>query len=414
MKTILLLTYDISPYRGSESSIGWNFVKEMSKHNRLIVLYGQHKTDIVDYLKKNQLSNVTFINNPEEYQVVGHSMLTDVKFYLHYKKWHKQAYEMAKKIISEEQIDIVHYLNPSGFKDPGYLWKIDKPYLWGPITAVHNFPLPLYKPLTLYEKFHSFFFRRLFHNALFRFDPLVRKAIKRCDVIGAATPRSKEMLLSVHKKDSFYLPENGITKIERNTPIVLMPGQKLELIWVGVLNTRKNLILLLEAMNLMREKFSDKVILHVVGDAYLRPRWEKYVHDNYFDDMVIWHGHIPRDEVQQLFLNSHLHIITSLSESTTTVIWEAMSKAIPTMSLDHCGMSAVICEKCGIKIKIKPYKFVVREIADNLLRIIDNPHEIKRLSEGVIECAQKYTWDKRCEFFNRQYEATVENYRNKK
>jgi glycosyltransferase involved in cell wall biosynthesis len=166
-------------------------------------------------------------------------------------------------------------------------------------------------------------------------------------------------------------------------------------------------------MSLMHKDFSDKVILHIVGDGYLRQELEQYVRDSHLEDMIVWHGHIPRDAVQQLFLKSHLLVITSLSEGSPTVIWEAMSKAVPTMTLDHCGMRGVVCEKCGIKIPINSYKQVVRDMSDHLTRIIENPQEIHRLSQGVVECAQKYTWDKRREFFNRQYEVTKENYRRK-
>lgn len=29
MRTILLITYDISPYKGSEASVSWNYVSKM-------------------------------------------------------------------------------------------------------------------------------------------------------------------------------------------------------------------------------------------------------------------------------------------------------------------------------------------------------------------------------------------------
>ena len=55
-----------------------------------------------------------------------------------------------------------------------------------------------------------------------------------------------------------------------------------------------------------------------------------------------------------LQLNStHLHIITSLGEGNPTTIWEAMDRGIPTVSLNHCGMKDVICDKCGVKINIE-------------------------------------------------------------
>ena len=39
-KKILVLAYAISPTRGSEYSVAWNYVQEMSKDNKLTVLYG--------------------------------------------------------------------------------------------------------------------------------------------------------------------------------------------------------------------------------------------------------------------------------------------------------------------------------------------------------------------------------------
>lgn len=43
MRTVLLITYDISPYRGSEASVSWNYVNNMQHSNELIVLYGREK-----------------------------------------------------------------------------------------------------------------------------------------------------------------------------------------------------------------------------------------------------------------------------------------------------------------------------------------------------------------------------------
>ena len=41
MKNILVLAYQLSPTKGSEYSVAWNYVTRMSKYNRLTVLYGR-------------------------------------------------------------------------------------------------------------------------------------------------------------------------------------------------------------------------------------------------------------------------------------------------------------------------------------------------------------------------------------
>lgn len=108
--------------------------------------------------------------------------------------------------------------------------------------------------------------------------------------------------------------------------------------------------------------------------------------------------------MQELFAQAHLHIITSLGEATTTVLWEAMANGIPTLSLDHCGMSGVICEECGIKIPIHSYEQVTSAIATQIESCIMNPSRIETLSNGVLKCAGKFMWSNRVESFNQIYE----------
>lgn len=48
-KNILVLAYAISPIRGSEFSVAWNYINEMSKDNDLVVLYGSAGNHMGDF-----------------------------------------------------------------------------------------------------------------------------------------------------------------------------------------------------------------------------------------------------------------------------------------------------------------------------------------------------------------------------
>ena len=119
---------------------------------------------------------------------------------------------------------------------------------------------------------------------------------------------------------------------------------------------------------------------------------------------------MSRDEVLKKFSNSHLHVITSLSEATTTVIWEAKANGVPTMTLDHCGMSGVVTEESGIKIPVISLAQVVNDIASHIVEIIREPAIIERLSAGVIKTNSLYTWDKRCMVFHTVYQDAIESH----
>lgn len=108
--------------------------------------------------------------------------------------------------------------------------------------------------------------------------------------------------------------------------------------------------------------------------------------------------------------NSHFHVISSLGDATTTVLFEAMSLAVPTMTLDHCGMAGVVCEKCGIKIPIHSYKQVISDMAKHIDELIENPGRIQQLSQGVLECSKKYMWENRVKIFNEVYEKAALKY----
>lgn len=420
-KKILLLAFAISPTRGSEHSVAWNYVINMSKDNELVVLYGESGYHIGDldemdeYLKNNSVDNVRFIAiKPNRltniFNTLNKRNIFVYTFYIAYKFWHKQAYSVAKNLIKSEHFDLIHYLGPIGYREPGYLWKLSLPYMWGPIGGTTNVSIKLIKALSFSGKL-KLGFRAIVNNLQLRFSSRIKSAINNTDVLMTSTTEDQWNIKKIFNKESIYIPENGINGQFDNlisTKLIQIP---LKLIWIGSIDERKALIILLNSLIGLRNL--DKIQLHIIGDGPLKTSLEKFSIENNLDQSIVWHGLIKRNEVFELLTRSHLHIITSLSEANTTVIWEAMSAGVPTISLDHCGMHDTICEKCGVRIEIESYKQVIDDLTYQLDYFVINPKELERLSKGVIECAKKYTWEGRREFFNKMYELAIENRENK-
>ena len=87
-----------------------------------------------------------------------------------------------------------------------------------------------------------------------------------------------------------------------------------------------------------------------------------------------------------------------------------MSWGVPTMTLDHCGMSGVVCNKCGIKIPIHSYNQVVKDMTENIENIIKHRNIINNLSSGVLECSKRYLWTNRIKAFNNVYSKLSHEY----
>ncbi|MFR9539501.1 MAG: glycosyltransferase family 4 protein [Rikenellaceae bacterium] len=349
------------------------------------------------------MPNVTFINVPFYPTKSSNRLAWLIEYNRNYTKWHKDAYEAAKKICLEEPIDVIHYLNPIGFKEPGYLYKIKNiPYVWGPILGVHERKWSMRQCLSKFMKFEDYVLRNMIHKCSLKFGCRVHHALKRANIVLAATKHSQTQFERYHNIKAIYLPENGIPKMERVLPISRSIDEPLRLIWIGHIVHRKALIILLKALN---KQVNHNWQLDVLGNGKLKGEMQRFCDINNMSDRVTFHGSIPRENVFELISSAHLHVISSLGEANTTVIWEAMANGVPTMTLDHCGMADVVCDKCGIKIPINSYDQVVDDMANHIARLIENPSEIERMSKGVLECSKDFMYENRIALFDEIYES---------
>lgn len=415
MKNILVMAYAISPNKGSEFSVAWNYVSEMSKNNKLVVLYGVTGKHIGEIETEMFLPNVEFVpiyssKKVEYLNYLNKRNLFKYSFYLAYKEWHKLAYERAKALIAIDKFDLIHFVGMIGYREPGYLWNIDLPYIWGPIGGVNNLPELLIKTLPMKYRL-MFRFRNIINNYQLKYNRRVKKALKNTDLLLTATSENRDKILSVHKKESYCLPENSITGEIHLNDNKFVNIQKCHLLVIGDINPGKGINLLLDSLLLIKDRA--RIQLDIVGDGPSKPYLMEFVKDNGLEDIVNWHGFLPRSQAVQLFQNTHLHVITSLSEGNPTVVWEAMSNGVPTLTLDHCGMHDVICEKCGIKISIVSNDQVKNDIAAAISSLLDNPSRLRELAYGVLECATMNSWANRTAILERYYDQAIMNYTKK-
>lgn len=418
MKNILLFAGTISPYRGSECSVAWNFVTQMNKDVNLHVLYlyDDSKEEVEHYLRNHELNNVHFhyCGGMPQNWVTKNVFYNIYVFYAESKKLHNNVLKKAQEIVSNYDIDLVHFLNPIGFKEPGYLWKLKKPYVWGPVQAVANWPIYCC-PLLSLRGWLEFFMRVIFHNIHFHFNHRVKAAFRRSEVVVAATKDSQKMIEKTFGIKALYRPENALISIEADKPISFNPlNDPLNIIVAGSLDDRKCLKLFLRAMvQLKKKNLLNNIRLHVCGSGYLSDKLKKFCEKEAIQEAIIWHGRLSREETQKIFKKSHLHVITSLGEATTTVLWEAMSKGIPTLSLNHCGMGSVLTEDSSFLIKVRPLNKMINDIDSAIQDIIRNPAMIAEKSQKTLDLAKNFLWQEQVKFFNNCYDHAVSRFEEK-
>ncbi len=140
--------------------------------------------------------------------------LSYYSFYFAYKQWEKEAYKVITKSSIIANIDLIHFVGPVGYREPGYLWKLPKPYIWGPIGGFENINWNLL--IHLKGNRLRLLFRNIINPIQYYTNIRVRKAMKNANVVIACTHGNVNKIRKVYGKEVLYLPENGIKLINRS------------------------------------------------------------------------------------------------------------------------------------------------------------------------------------------------------
>jgi glycosyltransferase involved in cell wall biosynthesis len=415
---ILVLAYNVSPIRGSEYSVGWNYITEMAKSHELYVLYGlagDHMGDFeevdVERVERDYPTVKLFPVAPSHLcnalNYLNRTNIAPYSFYLAYREWHKLALRKAKTLDDMHDFDIVHYLSPIGFREPGYLWQLDKPYLWGPVGGV--VPQRFCRPIASnFRSYIKVWLKNEVTRFQFRTSRRLLAALRRADLVLAATSETAKDLYVVHGVLCSVFAENGV----RDADVASVARSRscdnpFKIIWIGSLNIRKSPDLLLKALLEVRDLAWEMVF---IGSGPLLDELKLFAAEHDLTDRVRFAGYIKRDAVLKELSFASVHVVTSMAEGNPTTIWEAMANNVPTLTLDHCGMHDTICERCGVKVPLGSYDAMATTIARELRRLITSRDVLDGLKRGVVECVKVHTWSKRAEQLELFMLQAIENY----
>lgn len=402
---ILVNCYACSPYQGSEPGMGWNFVRCLSRYHELHI--------ITEYKYRDELERF-FAENPEEKRCCHfyfvkrerHNLLRKIwppSYYWYYEKWQRKVLRLAEELERKENFDVIHQLNMVGYREPGYLWMMNKPFVWGPIGGFNITPWKLLPTMGL-KGCLFYLLRNIINLYQMHFTSRISTAVKSSKALICATRDDAVAVKRLWNKRSVIIPEVGF---EQNGTCI-EPKQrigKMKICWSGLHIPRKSLNFLLEAVALSERR--DDIELHIIGDGECSVKW-KALSQKLGLDNIKWHGWIGRDEALGIMKDSHMFVITSLSDATSTVLLEALSLGLPVVALNHLGFANVITEECGIKIDLHSRNQITRDMASAIDWLYDDELYRLELSSGAIKRAKDFSWEQKAEMLNDIYKQSIE------
>lgn len=395
MKTILATTYALNPYKGSEDGMGWNFVRQMAKNNRVYAVTRiNNREHIEKYLLEHPgpaYHNISFLYYDLPYWMrfwKKGSRGAMLYFYL----W--QFFLPIFVGLKGIKFDISHNVNFHNDWTPSFLWVLGKPMVWGPIGHHPKIPAgyldPFYGKKALWKDLVTWRLKQVF----WKFDPFLKLTLKNARHIWAMNSSVKEIFPKYAGKTSLMpsVASEHVTWTDR-------PKEGFHVLSIGRLVPLKGFDLTLKAFarfyfDLPIENRKN-VMLHIIGDGPERERLWDLAHKLGVTKAVIFKKWMDRSQLTEYYARSKAFLFPS-HEGAGMVVAEAMSHGLPVLCLDNYGPGEFITNECGFKAPVSNPEATVCDLAKGLNQLYGNETLFDRMSKAARKrFDDKFDWNTR-------------------
>lgn len=400
---VLVCAYACSPARGSEFGVGWGWVEAISRYHDLWVITGaQSKGEIeAELQRKPELASRLHFHYIARKRYERVEPFWPPAYLFTYKnQWLRAAFQAGRQLHQQVRFDIVHQLTYVGFRVPGWLWKLDIPFVWGPIGGLEQTSWSLIPTLGLRGMLH-FTARNLINDLDRRFlrDPK-RAFAKANGGIIAATTGIQRAIKRFYRHDSVVISEIGLPPITCHEPARRPTSAPLSLLWCGNHLPGKALPFLLDALGKLPSDLNWK--LTIIGSGPCTPAWQAIARSRGIAGRCEWLGQVPRESVLHQMQSAHALVITSVHDLTSTVLVEALANGLPVVCPDHCGFTDAITPQCGIKVPASTKHALVQGLVSAIALLNDENLRL-RLAHGALLRGADYEWDRKAQIVSNIY-----------
>ena len=216
----------------------------------------------------------------------------------------------------------------------------------------------------------------------------VKKYFKNIDKIVVMTKKAKEdyekwLKYSNSKAKVYDIPN----MLEESKVDNFAKFNNKTLISVGRLEKEKDFLTLLDVFKIINNKYND-VKLKIVGEGLQRREIEEKIERLNLNNKVILTGRISSQEVQEQMSASSVFVLTSLCESFSLVLCEAMEIGLPCVSFNiDVGPKEII--QNGINGYLIDNRDV-NDMASCIENLLIDENKWNKISKNSIESVKKY------------------------
>lgn len=404
MKTILLTAYAINPYKGSEDGMGWNFVLQAARHQRVIaVTRRNNRPHIERYLSEHtiaQVNNITFLyfDLPAwtRFWKKGPT-LSLIYFYM----WQISLPFFLMRY--RKQVDIVHNLNFHNDWTPTFLWLLRKPMVWGPVGHHPLIPKQFILPVYGRKAWLADRARWAMKIIFWKLDPFLRIATRKADLILTMNSEARARLGFSAEKEfrCSSVASEDVAWTRRTTK------NGLKVLSVGRFVALKGFDVTLRSFakfyHALPVEAREHVSLTLVGDGPERSMLERMTDELQIREVTKFIPWIQRAELADLYRSSDVFLFPS-HEGAGMVVSEAMSYGLPVVCFRNSGPGEFVSLASGFRVPYDAYDACIDRFAAHLRELHDDSTLWARMSEYArMSFEERFEWSNKGDVLKNAY-----------
>lgn len=387
--------YAVNPRKGSEDAMGWNFVMQIARFNKVIAITRENNRQTIEqYMAENpatEYGNITFLYFDLPYYLRFWKRGSKAAM-LYYYLWQKGVVRFVKK--QQLNFDIVHNVNFHNDWTPSFLWKLNKPMVWGPVghhPLIPKMYLKSYSVSYSIKDSLTWGVKKMFWNH--------SKALQKTKENAAHIwCMNTDVPIKLNLQHNNYSVFPSVASEDYNTDTgakksgfhVISAGRFVPL--KGFDLTIRSFIRFLETLPAAQRDFCK---LTLVGSGPEKDFYEQLINESVARNNIEIINWIERTALMKLYERSSVFMFPS-HEGAGMVVAEALSFGLPVICLDNIGPGQYITPQCGFAIKQTNYEDTVSKLKDALSALYNNDNLLEEMSRGARErYTTRFTWNSR-------------------
>jgi glycosyltransferase involved in cell wall biosynthesis len=405
---VLISAFACDPSMGSEPYVGWNWLKQIltvSDGNVVLLTRRMHERPVHEALEPTSRARLDIVafDLPGCAGMAHHHSL--MKPY--YVFWQVAAlFVVLVYQLRHRSLAVIQQCTYNVVDMPGLLWLVPGTrFIWGPVGGGQIPPAwakPLYGRGWIKQRWRTLMKRTL------RFNPYICLASYCSSSILVANQDTLEMLPRFAHRKCIKTLETAVSGVTAS-PAAQEPKESFTLLWVGRLEPRKALKLLLDAIAQIKAdqpQAYERLRIKVLGTGPDAQKTRVEVAALGLAGKVELLGALPFAEVQPLYEGADLFVFTSVQDTSGNVLLESLASGLPAIALNHQGPREILQNGGGRLIDAHSYNEAVREFARAILELMDAPQLLRAYAQAGLENIQKHClWEQKGELFRTLLDA---------